>query len=186
MIAISEVSFAYAEAPVLADVSARGSVLAVTGANGAGKTTLLKLILGLLSPSSGTVSAPASKAAVFQEDRLIEHLTAIGNVRVTHPGKVSDEAIAAEFQALGLAEDAWRRRVRDLSGGQRRRVCLARALLPKAELVCLDEPFKGIDADSLPAVRAHVLERLRGGDVAIATHDAADLTAFQGVRIRLS
>ncbi|MDR2567560.1 MAG: ATP-binding cassette domain-containing protein [Bifidobacteriaceae bacterium] len=182
---ISDVSFAYDSAPVLRGVSARGSVLAVTGANGSGKTTLLKLILGLLAPSAGTIAAPARKAAVFQDDRLLEHLTAIGNVRVTHPGKIGDKQIAAEFQALGLPEEAWRRRVRDLSGGQRRRVCLARALAPDAELVCLDEPFKGIDAESLPAVREHVRERLRDKDVAIATHDEEDLALFQGAGICL-
>jgi NitT/TauT family transport system ATP-binding protein len=177
---ISGASFAYGGTPVLEDVRARGTALAVAGPNGSGKTTLLKLILGLLEPAAGAVAAPARKAAVFQEDRLLEHLTAIGNVRAAHPGKVAGGAIAAEFEALGLPQDAWRRPVRELSGGQRRRVCLARALLPEAELVCLDEPFNGIDAESLPGVRAHVLERLTGKDVAIAAHDEADLGLFPG------
>ncbi|MDR1393745.1 MAG: ATP-binding cassette domain-containing protein [Bifidobacteriaceae bacterium] len=170
---------------MLEDISVEASRLVLTGANGAGKTTLLKLILGLLSPSSGIITAPNPRACVFQADQLIEHLTAVGNVRVVHPGKVSDQVIADEFQAVGLPEETWLRPVRELSGGQRRRVCLTRALLPQAELVCLDEPFVGIGADSLPAVRAYTRDRLSGKDAAIATHDPADLALFGGTRLQL-
>jgi NitT/TauT family transport system ATP-binding protein len=182
---IRDVSFAYSQTPVLAGISARASTLAVTGPNGSGKTTLLKLILGLLAPLAGAVTAPAPRAAVFQDDRLIEHLTAVGNVRVAHPGKVADQAIAAEFRAVGLAEEAWLRPVRELSGGQRRRVCLARALLPGAQLVCLDEPFTGIDAETLPTVRAYTRDRLSGRDAAIATHNPDDLSFFNWPRLHL-
>ncbi|MDR1710586.1 MAG: ATP-binding cassette domain-containing protein [Propionibacteriaceae bacterium] len=185
MIALSEVSFGYGDAPVLRDVAAQASVLTITGPNGSGKTTLLKLILGLLEPSGGTVSAPARKSAVFQDDRLIQHLTAFGNVRIAYPGKVANGPIAAEFEAVGLAEEAWRRPVRELSGGQRRRVCLVRALLPNSELVCLDEPFTGIDAESLSAVRTYVRDRLGARDMALVTHNDDDLAFFHGTRLRL-
>ncbi|MDR0627362.1 MAG: ATP-binding cassette domain-containing protein [Bifidobacteriaceae bacterium] len=183
---MSDVSFAYGEEPVLCGINVQASALAVTGANGSGKTTLLKLVLGLLRPASGTVSAPARKAAVFQDDRLIEHLTAVANVRVAHPGKITDRDIAAELRAVGLPEEVWLRPVRDLSGGQRRRVALARAVAPGAELVCLDEPFTGVDADSLPALRAHIRDRLRGRDVAIATHSEHDIVHFGATRLHLS
>jgi NitT/TauT family transport system ATP-binding protein len=180
------VSFAYQQKPVFEGISAEASMLVVTGPNGSGKTTLLKLILGLANPSSGVITAPTRKAAVFQEDRLMEHLTAVGNVRATYPGKIANEAIAAELRAVGLPEEAWWRPVRELSGGQRRRICLARALLPRAELVCLDEPFSGIDDESLPAVRAYTRDRLRGTDTAIATHLAGDRAFFGGTDLRLS
>jgi NitT/TauT family transport system ATP-binding protein len=182
---IRSVAFAYGLTPVLESVSAEGSKLAVTGPNGSGKTTLLKLILGLLAPTAGTLAAPRRKTAVFQEDRLLEHLTAVGNVRALRPDKVPGDAIAEEFRAVGLPEEAWLRPVRELSGGQRRRVCLARALMPGQELVCLDEPFSGIDADSLPALRAHTRDRLDGVDAAISTHSAEDLHFFGWPRIHL-
>jgi NitT/TauT family transport system ATP-binding protein len=185
MIGLHQLSFGYGEAPVLSAVSAQASTLVITGPNGAGKSTLLKLILGLLQPGSGTISLPQGRrAAVFQEDRLIEHLTAIGNVRLV-AGAVGNSEVEREFEAIGLPSEAWMRPVRELSGGQRRRVCLVRATITQASLSCLDEPFTGIDADSLPMVRGYVRQRTEGRDLAIVTHDEADVVFFGGTRLQL-
>jgi ATPase subunit of ABC transporter with duplicated ATPase domains len=186
-IRLENVGFGYAGKPVLEGVTASGTSLLVTGVNGAGKTTLLKLILGLLRPTVGTLdySAWATRAAVFQDDRLVEHLSPIGNIRLAYPGPIGNGLIEAELAAVGLPEDTWARSVRNLSGGQRRRVCLVRALITGADLVCLDEPFTGIDAESLPALRRYARDRLQGSDFALVTHDEADLAAFDGKRLEL-
>lgn len=186
MIRLEEVGFGYQDPPVLTAVSARGSTLVVTGPNGAGKSTLVKLLLGLLEPAAGVVEVPPGpRAAVFQDDRLVEHLSAIGNVRLVAK-EVTTAQVAEEFQAIGLAADAWMRPVRELSGGQRRRVCLVRALITAAELICLDEPFAGIDAESLPLMREYVRQRADGRDLVLVTHDEADGDFFGGTRISLS
>ena len=164
-----------------------GGVLRLDGPNGAGKTTLLKLILGLLTPTVGRIEGvgPRRRAAVFQEDRLVEHLTAIGNVRLTSRRPLTNAAILAELAALGLDGPAAASPVSALSGGQRRRVCLARALLSDAEVLGLDEPFTGIDADALPGVQAHVRARSAGLDVVLITHDQAQADFFGGAVVKL-
>ena len=192
MIRLVDVGFRYDDGPwVLRDVCgelpAGGGVLRLAGPNGAGKTTLLKLVLGLLAPTAGRVEGAARRclAAVFAEDRLIEHLSAIGNVRLTSRRPVTNAAIGAELAALGLDPAAGPAPVSSLSSGQRRRVALARALLADAELVGLDEPFTGIDADALPQVLGHVRERTRGRDVVLVTHDQAQADFFGGPVVEL-
>jgi len=193
MIRLVDLGFRYpgGDTWVLRDVSAElpagGGALRLAGPNGCGKSTLLKLILGLRAPTAGRIEGVAGRplAAVFQEDRLIEHLSPIGNVRLTARTALTNEAITAEFTAIGLAAEAWTRPVSALSGGQRRRVCLVRALLAGAEVIGLDEPFTGIDADALPGVTAYVLDRVRDADVVLITHDEAQAAAFGGPTVAL-
>jgi len=193
VIRLVDVGFVYpdAETAVFEGVSGElpggGGVLQLSGANGAGKTTLLKVVLGLLAPSSGRVEGVAGRplAAVFQEDRLIEPLSAIANVRLTSRRPATNAEICAELTAIGLDADAWDRPVSALSGGQRRRVCLVRALRADAEVIALDEPFTGIDADALPEVMAYVRDRIAGLDVILITHDPAQASFFGGEIIQL-
>ncbi|MCL2783342.1 MAG: ATP-binding cassette domain-containing protein, partial [Propionibacteriaceae bacterium] len=156
MITFDDVSKAFDGRPVLAHLSCQvpsGAVLRVEGPNGAGKSTLLKIVLGLVNPDSGVVDGVAGRrvAAVFQEDRLCPWLSAIGNLRLVVPSMTRPDAEAA-LASWGLPVEAMTRPVRQLSGGQRRRVAIARALVAPADIVCLDEPFTGIDAASLPDV----------------------------------
>ena len=176
----------YAVRDVHADVPA-GGVLRIDGPNGAGKSTLLKLVLGLLVPTEGRIEGIAGRplAAVFQDDRLIEHLSAIANVRLAARTPLTNDAITAEFTAIGLAEETWTRPVSELSGGQRRRVCLVRAVLASASVVTLDEPFTGIDADALPGVMDYVRCGLADADVLLVTHDDAQAAAFGGASLAL-
>jgi len=159
-----------------------GEVTGFLGPNGSGKTTTLKLILGLLRPATGRVQGTAGKttAVVFQEDRLLDHLDATANVRAVQRGPVTNAAIAAEFDALGLAADQRAKPVAELSGGQRRRVALARALVAAADVTGLDEPFTGLDQDSLAPIAAHVRARLTGRQTVLITHDPAEAAGFGG------
>jgi len=168
--------------PVLVDLNWEvpdGTTWRITGPNGSGKSTCLKMVLGLAKPDSGRLQGITDRAvsAVFQEDRLCPGMSAIGNLRLVAPG-MTREAAAEALVRLGLPEAAMTDPVRLLSGGQRRRVALARALSVPAEIVCLDEPFTGIDADSLPDVIATLLAGLAAKTVLLVTHDDALAAEF--------
>ncbi|PKQ19121.1 MAG: sulfate transporter [Actinobacteria bacterium HGW-Actinobacteria-8] len=159
------------------------SVTALTGPNGVGKTTLARLLLGLESPDSGTIDGVAGLrcAAVFQEDRLCGHLDAVANVRLVLD---RDQRASAEEELAhaGLGSEHLSKPVSELSGGQRRRVAIARAMAARASLVVLDEPFTGLDADTKPAVMEYVRERLVGRTALLITHDPAE-AKFLGARV---
>jgi NitT/TauT family transport system ATP-binding protein len=161
-----------------------GAATAVMGANGSGKTTLGRLLLGLATPDAGTISVPAGlrRAAVFQEDRLCEQLTAVGNVRLVLDRSVRARAVIDELRRVGLDDDSLAKPVRDLSGGQRRRVVLVRGLMAEADLVVLDEPFTGLDVDAKVLALEYARERCAGRTTLLITHDVADAT-FLGARV---
>ncbi|UJP39744.1 ABC transporter ATP-binding protein [Cellulomonas palmilytica] len=189
MIALEDLTVRFGEHVVLDRLCLElpdGATTAVTGPNGAGKTTLARVLLGLVRPSSGRVRGLAgrARAAAFQEDRLCEQLSAPANVRLVLPRSSGD--LAAEgLRAVGLDDAAWHGPVRALSGGQRRRVALVRALLPAADLVVLDEPFVGIDAASRADVLAWTRDRLAGRTALLVTHDPAEAAALGATVVRL-
>ena len=154
----------------------------VTGSSGIGKTTLLRILLGLESPDGGTTNADRFRwAAVFQEDRLLEQLDAAGNLRFAL-GAAYDEAAARTLLAeLGLG-DAGGKRVRDWSGGMKRRLALARALLAPSDALALDEPFTGLDADNRAAAQRCVARAAREKIVLLVSHEDDALT---GAEVRL-
>jgi len=188
MIRLIDVSKSFDGRPVLARVNATvpdGGVLRLAGPNGAGKSTLLKIVLGLTTPDAGRVDGVRGRvAAVFQEDRLCPWLGAVGNLRLVAPD-LSPAAARDQLAGFGLPDDAATRPVRELSGGQRRRVAIARAMSVRPQLLCLDEPFTGIDADSLDDVIARLQASLAGCAVMLVTHDDAQAAAFGGGTLTL-
>ena len=165
-----------------------GVVTAVMGPNGSGKTTLARLLLGLSTPDDGTITGVDGRrgAMTFQEDRLCEQLTAVGNVRlVLDHSAHSVAAVADELRRVGLDSDALAKPVRDLSGGQRRRVAIVRAVMPAADLVVLDEPFKGLDTDAKGQLMDYVRERCAGRTVLLITHDRAEAERFDARVVNL-
>ena len=120
----------------------------VTGSSGIGKTTLLRILLGLERADGGATNADRFRwAAVFQEDRLLEQLDAAGNLRFAL-GAAYDEAAARTLLAeLGLG-DAGGKRVRDWSGGMKRRVALVRAMHYPCRMIVLNKPFTGLDQNT--------------------------------------
>lgn len=139
----------------------------VMGASGVGKSTLLALAAGECTPCS----------MVFQDARLAESASALDNVLVCADVRVDASSAAALLRLLvpGVDVDA---RVAELSGGQRRRVEIARALLCPGGAVILDEPFTGLDAAARDATTKVVLDLLDGRTLLLATHDAADAQAL--------
>ena len=143
-------------------------------ASGAGKTTLLRTVLGELSPLGGCVRACERISVVWQEVRLIEGLSAIDNVLLVARATIDRgkaRALLVELLPKGLLHLP----VRQLSGGQRRRVELARALAYRSEAVLLDEPFASLDESSHRRAAGFVLRHLGGRPLLVASHLPEDV-----------
>lgn len=186
IIELKNVSKAYNGLPVLRNVSLTlrpGEPVCVTGASGIGKTTLLRLVLGLEKPDEGSISAEGvGFSAVFQEDRLLDAFDAVENLRLA--AGIRDRAlIKAELRRL-LPEDAIAKPVRQLSGGQRRRVCIVRALLAPSDAVVMDEPFAGLDAGARAEASAYIREKTADRILLLAAHEA-DVPAWSHSIIKL-
>ena len=141
--------------------------------SGWGKTTLLRILMGLDTPTAGRVRGVGRAAAVFQEDRLCPQLTALQNVTLVLPGSVEQykKQIIKDFQQFGMDAAALALPAARLSGGQKRRTALLRALWAASDTLLLDEPFTGMDPDTLAAAAALLRERCGEKPVLLATHD---------------
>ena len=141
--------------------------------SGWGKTTLLRILMGLDTPTAGRVRGVGRAAAVFQEDRLCPQLTALQNVTLVLPGseKQYKEQIGTDFQQFGMDAAALALPAARLSGGQKRRTALLRALWAPSDTLLLDEPFTGMDPDTLAAAAALLRTRCGTEPVLLATHD---------------
>ncbi|WP_218162933.1 ABC transporter ATP-binding protein [Pseudonocardia ammonioxydans] len=189
----------YGHEPVLHGVDLEagpGELVSVLGASGSGKTTLLRVVAGLHRPRAGSVHlgaddvtavAPEQRGVglVPQEGALFAHLSVARNVgfglaptgrarlRRTAAATAAARARVGELLDLvGLAGTA-DRMPHQLSGGERRRVALARALAPRPRVVLLDEPFSALDAGLREQVRGEVVAALRaaGSTAVLITHD---------------
>ena len=148
--------------------------------SGWGKTTLLRILMGLERPTTGSVEGVGRVAAVFQEDRLCPQLNAVQNVTLVLPGVENQykEQIISDFQQLGMDIAALQLPARRLSGGQKRRVALLRALWAPSDTLLLDEPFTGMDPDTLQRAAALLRQRCAGKPVLLATHDESAIRAL--------
>ncbi|SFP34260.1 NitT/TauT family transport system ATP-binding protein [Oscillibacter sp. PC13] len=168
---------------VLKNVSftAGPGVTCVMAPSGAGKTTLLRILLGLERPDSGNVRGTAEGrfAAVFQEDRLLEQLDAMENLGFVLGGELNQAGAESLLAELGLSGEHGKP-VREYSGGMKRRLALARALLVPFDALVLDEPFTGLDEENRKHAIACIRSRTAGKPVLLVTHsrdDAAGLDA---------
>lgn len=169
----------YGGRPVLDHVSftAGIGVTRIAGSSGIGKTTLLRILLGLESADGGSTNADTLRwAAVFQEDRLLTQTDAAGNLRFALGSAYEDAAARALLAELGLG-GVGSKKVRDYSGGMKRRLALARALLAPADALALDEPFTGLDADNRAAALRCLLRAAETKIVLLAAHEELALPA---------
>ena len=148
--------------------------------SGWGKTTLLRILMGLETPTSGTVQGVGKVSAVFQEDRLCPQLTAVENVVLVLPGPMDQykKQIEKDFQQLGLDGAALSLPARKLSGGQKRRAALLRALWAESDTLLLDEPFTGMDPETMKKAAALLKARCQDRNVLLATHDREAIEAL--------
>lgn len=145
----------------------------IGGPSGCGKTTLLRILMGLETADSGTVLLPegAKIAAAFQEDRLISHYTPRQNIALVT--SCPQEAVEDSLLSLGLLAEA-DTPVDTFSGGMRRRVALARAVLTRPDILFLDEPFAGLDDAMRREASALILRSMQNGLILVVTHDEED------------
>lgn len=190
------------ELTVLKDVSLAiqpGEIVAVLGPSGCGKSTLLRIVTGLISPTRGEVLCRGEPlrglhpdaAIVFQSFALYPWLTVQQNVRIGLHGKgvPRDEALARVRRAIDLVglegfEEAF---PKELSGGMKQRVGIARALVRGPELLCMDEPFGSLDVLTAEALRSEVTKLWQREDtglksVLLITH-LIEEAVFLGDRI---
>ncbi|MES3517274.1 MAG: metal ABC transporter ATP-binding protein [Natronomonas sp.] len=193
-------SFAYDERPVLQDISLsvpEGEFFGLIGPNGSGKTTLLKILLGLEAPDSGSVELFGKPARRFGRGTKLGYVSqqsseaasrmpvtvreVVNMGRYAHAGlsrlsEVDRRVVSESLERVEIADLA-DRRVNQLSGGQKQRTYIARALAAEAELLALDEPTVGIDADSVGQFY-DLLDELNdeGITIALIEHDIGTVT----------
>ena len=192
-----EIVVAFGDRVVLDGVSLhadRAEIVALQGPSGSGKSTLLRVIAGLQQPDAGTVhldgrditTTPVHRRSiglVFQDDQLFPHRDVAGNVefglRMSHAGRARraerSRRVHEVLDLVGL-QGFGSRSVTSLSGGEAKRVALARSLAPAPPVLLLDEPLTGLDHelhDRLADDLARLL-RATGTTAIIVTHDRAE------------
>lgn len=177
-IKLEHINKKFGERIVLKDFSAEfkdNCITCLMGPSGVGKTTVLNIVLGLLKPDSGNVLGLDNRkiSVVFQEDRLLNWLNAIDNVAFVGNEPVTEDKIIALLNELGL-KDSLYDSINKLSGGMKRRVAIARALINNAEILILDEPFKGLDEDTKENVMSIVKQYSKEKCVILVTHDISE------------
>lgn len=172
-------------APVLSDISLAlpaGELVILLGPNGGGKTTLFRALTGEIAARSGLIGAAAAVSYLSQHDRSrvdfpvsaldVVLMGTLAERRVwSRPSRAQRDRALAALEQVGLREQ-WDRTYGELSGGQRRRVLLARTIVGGAPVVLLDEPLAGVDPQSASAIATTLSELADDGRLVIeASHD---------------
>ena len=181
MLKLQHLTKRFGAAPLFTDLCMEVDAPVVLWApSGWGKTTLLRILMGLERPTTGSVEGVGRVAAVFQEDRLCPQLNAVQNVTLVLPGAENQykEQITSDFQQLGMGTAALQLPARSSAT---RRFCppeSLRALWASSDTLLLDEPFTGMDPDTLQRAAALLRQRCAGKPVLLATHDESAIRAL--------
>jgi len=179
LVNLEAVSKSYGVRPLLAGVSLgidAGDRIGVVGLNGGGKTTLLEVLAGLQPPDAGRVShARGLRAAVLTQRTELPAGATVGHAVLSGLGVSAEHEWAADprvrgvLDGLGIQALGLDRPVAGLSGGERRRVALAAALVGELDLVMLDEPTNHLDVEGVQWLAEHLVARRCA--VVVVTHD---------------
>jgi heme ABC exporter ATP-binding subunit CcmA len=169
----------------------RGGFLVVTGPNGAGKTTLLRLCAGLAVPTGGTLEVEPERGSIGylgHEPLVYRELTALENLdlygRLYHVPE-RRERIGMLLERFGLW-DSRSVRASALSRGQLQRLALCRSLLHRPELLILDEPFAGLDAEASALLDRELAGMREHRTMLVATHDPDRVVSLASGRLALT
>lgn len=184
MIKLKNVTVRYEDKTVLDNFSLtlkKKGIVLITGPSGCGKTTLTRLLLGLISPESGSVDTEGAViSAVFQEDRLLGNLTAKKNVALVSDDKEAEKRLAS----VGLC-DSLNLYPHELSGGMKRRVAIARALSFGGDVLLLDEAFNGINEDLARDILENIAEEYKDRLIIAVTHQPELFSGYDYTEINL-
>ncbi len=173
-IRLEHVSKSYGKEVILDNVSSiyeAGKIYELKEPSGSGKTTLFRLIAGLEKADKGKIVCSQNGAFLFQEDRLLEDYSSVINVCVV----TKDMAWARKALEQLLAPELLDKPCRELSGGQRRRVCLVRAMEMQSDYCLLDEPFTGLDSENRKKAMEYIRKKQDGRTILMATHTGEEL-----------
>jgi len=175
------------------------SICALVGVNGSGKSTLFKTLMGFLSPTSGFVTIAGMPVAKALKSGIVAYVPQSEEVDWTFPVLVDDVVMMGRYGHMGILRipsksdrtavdqalarvnmtDFRRRQIGELSGGQRKRVFLARALAQGASVVLLDEPFTGVDVKTESAIIDLLREmRAQGRLMFVSTHNLGSVPEY--------
>jgi heme ABC exporter ATP-binding subunit CcmA len=169
----------------------RGGFLVVTGPNGSGKTTLLRLCAGLAVPTAGTLEVEPERAAIGflgHEPLVYRELTALENLDLygrLYRVPERRERIGMLLERFGLWDSRGLRAAK-LSRGQLQRLALCRSLLHRPELLILDEPFSGLDADGAELLDRELAGMRERRTILVSTHDPDRVEPLQSGRLALA
>ncbi|WP_136635918.1 manganese/iron ABC transporter ATP-binding protein [Pseudooceanicola onchidii] len=177
----------------------RGTITALVGVNGAGKSTLFKALMGFLPASSGKIEILGQPVRKVMKDQAVAYVPQAEEVDWTFPVLVEDVVMMGRYGHMGFFRrprakdheavakalarvnmtDFRHRQIGELSGGQKKRVFLARALAQDAQVILLDEPFTGVDVKTEEQIIALLRElRKEGRVMLVATHNLGSVPEF--------
>ena len=176
-----------------------GTICALVGVNGSGKSTLFKALMGFVTPTAGRVTIADAPVREAQRKGWVAYVPQSEEVDWTFPVSVEDvvmmgrygymnflrtprpvdrEAVTAAIQRVGLS-DLRKRQIGELSGGQKKRVFVARALAQQGRIILLDEPFTGVDVKTEEAIVTLLRElRAEGRLILVSTHNLGSVPEF--------
>ena len=202
VITLDGITKSFKDAPLLQGVTAQiheGRIHGIVGHNGSGKSVLFKIMCGFVRPDSGTVTIdpayhragdrfPRDFGIIIDRPGYLAGRTGMQNLRelAAIRGLVGDEEILATAELLGIAGDL-HRKVRHYSLGMKQKLALTQAVMEDQRVLLLDEPFNGLDADSVETVR-DLLRRSReqGKTVVFTSHQREDVELLADVTYRIN
>ena len=187
-ISLRDCTVSYGDEVVLSDININfsdGKVYAVTGQSGIGKTTLLKVFSGLKKADGVNVSdMPPVNAMVFQENRLCEDLSAIDNIFATGHCQFTMQEVENIMKRL-LPKEVLSKPVKEYSGGMKRRVEIARAMLSTSNVILMDEPFTGLDESTKKVVIDFINQYRNNRMIIFTTHCSEDIINVKAEEFKL-
>jgi manganese transport system ATP-binding protein len=176
-----------------------GTITALVGPNGGGKSTLFKSIMGFLEPSQGTIKIEGLPIKKAQKKQLMAYVPQADEVDWDFPVSVADVVMMGRYGYMNLLRipsfedrrivkeslarvnllELKERQIGELSGGQKKRAFLARALAQGSKILLLDEPFTGVDVQTEKSIIELLLElRASGHTILVSTHDLSSISTF--------